>query len=120
MFLLIAEFFGAQIVLIAVIILVLKKTLNQQLVESAVRQLETLNPAEIDKDIIEITAVAYSPLNDHFQERISNAATSKIHHAINLKVMIDKKIKGGLILKFKDQIIDHSLVSRLKEGGLLR
>ena len=120
MFLFIAEIFIAQIVVITIIVFILKIILDKQLIESAVRQFEIINPSRVDKDLTEIAVITYSALNSNLQKRIANAVYKKINKTVNPIYPIDKKIKGGNIIKFKQTIIDHSLLSRLKESGMIR
>jgi len=109
-----------QAVIISVIIFFLKKSLQRQLVESAIYKLETLNPQALVVDMTEGTVIFYKTLSVSDKLRIQNALSKKTGRTVNINPLQDKTIKGGIIIKVGGLAIDHSLASRLKESGLAR
>lgn len=110
----------AQIVVISIIVFILKKVLDQQLIESAIHKLEVMDANRIGQDLIELNVITYEILDEKDRKRISDALYKKTNRHITLAVAQDKKIKGGIIIKLKNTTINHSLLSRLQESGMVK
>ena len=120
MALLIFKILAVQVAVISVIVFILKKILDRQLIESALHDIEILDGRRTDADISELTVVAYEDLNPQSQKRILDAMQKKINRTVHLVVTKDKTLKGGMIIRFKGHSFDYSLVNRLKESGLIK
>ncbi len=105
---------------ISIIIFALKQILNRQLIEAAVRKFEIMNAGHLSPEVSEVVVVVSGNLSESFQKKINQAILKKFNRAVKLTVKKDKTIKGGAIIQIKDVVIDCSLVSRLKEGGIIR
>ena len=117
---LILKAFLAQMVVIAIIVFVLKKILDRQLIESAIEKLKILHIDPLDKNMNCVEVVTYDPLSEENKKKISDAIYQKVHRHIPLTVSQDKSIKGGIVIKIPNRMIDHSLISRLKESGMIK
>ena len=110
--------FIGQFIVMSTIIFVLKRLLDRQLIETAIHKVETLNPNKIDPQCDEVDLIVFAELDKENQERIIHAFDSKIAKRVKLNVSKDRSLKGGMIIKFKDQTIDHSVAGRLRETGM--
>lgn len=117
MILFIIGFVFFQLFVIMVIAYFLRRALQNNLVEIAIHQFEVSFAHELDPDIDEIEVIVFTRLKHSFEERIRQAASRKFKKTVKLSIKQDKAIKGGLILKIGDKIIDSSLYTRLKECG---
>lgn len=120
MLILILEIFAAQIVVIAIIVAILKKILDRQLVEMAIHKLEVLDGGRIPSDLSEVIVITPGPLAEKSYQRIFNAILKKTNKKISVVSTVDRTLKGGIIIKVKDITFDHSLVGRLKEADILK
>lgn len=120
MLMLILKILVAQLILIAAIVFILKKILDKFLVDDALTRIEALQPDSIDKDLKDVVVMTYRDLNAKTQKRISDAFYRKTNKIVPLLVQKDRNLKGGLIIKMKDNTIDCSLITRLKQSGLIR
>ena len=116
----IAQVFIFQLIVISIIVFILKKVLEGQLIDLAVRKLDTMPLNEFDQDSYEVTVTAYAKLKNTIKEKIAQIITRKINKPAIVVVQHDKKLWGGLIIRWNKGVIDFSLISRLKEGGLVK
>ena len=116
----IAKVFILQAGAIILTVFILKKILDRQLTEAAIHSVEALDKNLIDKDLAALSITTYELLSAAAQNRLLNALNKKINKTVRLDIVQDKKIKGGIIIKLKNGNIDYSLISRLKESGMLR
>ena len=119
-FWLIIKIIAIQIIVAGIIIFILRKILNRQLIDLAINKLEILKVETIGEDLKEVVVVVCGGLSQATQERIAYIVSKKLNRKINVVTAQDKKIKGGIIIKLKNGNIDYSLISRLKESGMLR
>ena len=117
---LILEILGLQAVLIVIIFIVLLKTLNRHLTESALHQLELVFSKEIDPNLREIVVISHKDFSVQAKERIERAAFKRFGKNVSLVIQNDPRIKGGMIIKLNGLTIDCSLASRLKDGGFVK
>jgi len=109
-----------QIVVGAVVVFILKKVLDHQLVELAIK---TFKNAKLEPDDLKLGSIlASSPgsVSKKIQDRVSQVAEKKFGRPMSIVIKKDKNLKGGLIIYLNSSIIDYSLVGRLKEGGIIR
>jgi F-type H+-transporting ATPase subunit delta len=59
--------------------------------------------------------VAPVPLTDEQEERLANTLTRIYARPIALHVEVDPEVKGGLVIKVGDEVIDGSVTGRLEE-----
>ena len=116
----IIQVFVFQIIVISVIVVVLKKVLEGQLITLAVQKLDAMPLGEFDQNSHEVTVTAYAKLKSSIAEKIAQIVTRKINKPATVAVQRDKKLWGGLIIRWNKGVIDFSLISRLKEGGLVK
>lgn len=110
-----------QAVVIAIIVFILKALLDKQLVESAVHKFETVNPSSFEPDLAQVIVItANGALNEQLKVRLDESLSKKFNRSINVVIQKDKRIKGGIIIKSQKLLIDNSLLSRLKEGGMIK
>ena len=112
--------FAVQVVVAGIIIFVLKKVLDNILIENAVKQFEVLNPKEISQNLKEVIILVYKELKTAVKERIQQAAIKKLPGNVPIVFRIDKSIKGGIIINLEKVLIDGSLITRLRESGMWR
>ncbi|MFH1360053.1 MAG: F0F1 ATP synthase subunit delta [Candidatus Omnitrophota bacterium] len=112
--------FCGQIAVISIIVFVLVKILHKQLMESAIQKVLTIYPSALDLQLSKVEIIAYSDLAPQDKAKITDSLLKKCGRNIPLEIRIDKSIKGGVIINMGKQIIDHSLISRLQEAGVIK
>ena len=112
--------FLIQIAVIAIIIFILLKILNRHLIELGIHDFEVMLAKEIAVDLTEIVLVTCQPLAASAVKRIEQSVCKKLNRSVKVLVEVDKKIKGGIIIKLNKRILDYSLISRLKESGFIK
>jgi F0F1-type ATP synthase delta subunit len=108
-----------QILAANVVISVLKKILNYKLEELAVKKLEYIKLDAQDAKVDSLTLVAPGKISIAIQNKIDHICKKKFGHPVKFNIKTDKSLKGGLIIAFKETIIDYSLIGRLKEAGII-
>jgi F0F1-type ATP synthase delta subunit len=104
----------------AIVIFVLKKILNHQLEELAVKKFEYLKLDADEEKLEALTLIASGTIPLAIQKKVEHLCTKKFGHPLKLILKTDKNLKGGLIIQLKKTVIDYSLIGRLKEGGVIR
>lgn len=115
-----AKIFLLQIIVAAIVIFILKKVLDRQLQQLAVKKLDYL---KLDKDDLASETIILSapgPVSLATQEAVARLSQKKFGRSVKIVTRADPSLRGGLVIKLKRTIIDFSLVGRLKEGGILR
>ncbi|HEU5271794.1 MAG TPA: F0F1 ATP synthase subunit delta [Jatrophihabitans sp.] len=55
------------------------------------------------------------PLTEEQENRLAEALSEQYHRAISVRVAIEPRIRGGLVVRVGDEVIDGSVASRLTE-----
>ncbi len=116
----ILKVFFFQIIIISVVVFILKKILEKQLVDIAIQKLDTMPLNEFDSDSSKVVVVSYGHLKGSLKNKITQIVTRKINKSASVIVQRDSRLWGGVIIKWNKGTIDLSLISRLKEGGLVK
>ncbi len=116
-----AIFFFSQLFIISLIVLILKKILDRNLIELAMAQLEAgrLNPPlnkPLDIENFVLSVTTHKNIAKSTRERIVKASIKNIPGVIVPHFYIDKKIYGGMIIRAGDQVADFSLADRLRRA----
>ena len=82
------------------------------LIPNILEELENIHLEE--KDIIKTEILSSEELNKEELDNISRLLKNKLNKDINIKTKQDKNLLGGLVIKYKDKIIDLSLKKQLK------
>lgn len=113
--------FILQVIVVAIIVYILYVLLDKQLVESAVHKLETTNLDSLEPKLLEITVVTPKGiLDDKIKGRLSQCLVKKLNRNVDIIVIGDKHMKGGIVIKSRNLLIDNSLSGRLKASGMAR
>lgn len=113
--------FLLQVLVITVIVFVLKAVLGRQLIESALKKFELMKPDSFEPDPSEIVVItANGELNELSKKRLSDNLVKRFGKNIPLTLRKDGKIQGGVIIKSRKLTIDNSILTRLKESGMVR
>ena len=118
--LILVVFFGFQAVIIGSIVFFLRRKLFSGLQEETVHQFEVLYAHELPSGLTEIEVVSCGDLPQTLRDRIAQSAAKKFGRPIEIKALKDPFIRGGLIIRAGAKVIDGSLRTKLKEGGMLR
>ena len=108
---------------ITIIIVVLKKILDGQLMGSALKKLESMDFSRLGVEACELVVTTHKSLHPKTRNQISviiARKAQKFQKTIALVEKVDPSLKGGMTLKLKDIAVDYSLASRLKESGLFQ
>lgn len=112
-----------QVVAITIIVIVLKKVLDRNLINLAIEQLEAgrLNPSEAQSKSVEsakvlFKVITHKKIKDVDRERILKAITKNIPGGIVPDFQVDKNIRGGMIIKVGENTSDCSLSDRLRRA----
>ena len=103
----------AQIIVITIIVIILKTTLDRRLMEMAIRQLALLkNEKEIDR----VNIVSHLLLAKKYRDQMTQIIKKQFGDAAMVDFLVDVKIWGGLVIKSGEKIIDCSLKNRLQQA----
>jgi len=103
-----------QIVVAAIVVVVLKKTLDNILIDSAIRQFELLSE-EKKAGVASVTVITHKDLKFAYQERLKRATLKQLGAAA-LSFQVDKSLLGGMVIKAAAHTIDCSLRDRLQQA----
>ncbi len=109
-----------QVLVAIVVIFILKKILNLQLEELAVKKLEYIKLDDEELGLEALTLVAPGKISLALQSKIDYICKKKFGRPLRFVIKTDRSLKGGLVIRLKKIIIDYSLIGRLKESGMLR
>ena len=85
-------------------------------IEGALSDLATATAARRNLVIAQVrSAVA---LTDDQKKKLAAALSKQIGQNIRVNVETDPKILGGVLIRFRDELIDGSIVSRMAEANL--
>ena len=114
------QIFLFQILIFGIIVFVLYKLLNRNLIEGAVHQFEVMASRHLDPDLKKVTVICYKNVSEKNINRILRAAEKNLARKIEIEIEMNKRLKGGLIIRVKDVELNFSLMNRLRESGLMR
>lgn len=113
----------SQVVAIGIIVLVLKGILDQDLINLAIQQLDAgrLNPEGLahknfDPAYCAVRVITHKEIAALDRERILKAVIKNIPGGVVTHFEIDRKIRGGMIIKIGVHTADYSLIDRLKRA----
>ncbi|MBF0571346.1 MAG: F0F1 ATP synthase subunit delta [Candidatus Omnitrophica bacterium] len=109
MFTLFMVFFG-QCVFAVIVIFVLKKLLDKELMSVALEKFES---CKISSDIKEINVYSASAISNEVKNHFESVRQRKMPQA-NLNFRENADLKGGLVIVAGDLLLDFSLFSRLQ------
>jgi F0F1-type ATP synthase delta subunit len=109
-----------QVIVAVIVIFILKKILDHQLEQLAIKKLEYIKLDAQEQGLQFLTLVAPGQISLSVQQRISALCKKKFGHPVQLVLKKDRTLKGGLVIQLTKTVIDYSLVGRLKEGGVIR
>jgi len=120
MLLIFLKLFLMQLAVALVVVFILKKILEYQLIEIGVKRFENykLNPE--DQKLNGIIVLAKSGLKPSIQTRLNKIAEEKFKRPMQLFVKKDKTLRGGIVIKLNSIVIDYSVTGRLREGRILK
>ena len=99
-----------QIIVAIVILFVLWEMFKRELVKAALQAIEEGEPQGSIMDVSVVTAAALSPVDD---SRLRAGLHKKFPSAC-VDVRVNADIRGGLVIKAGDLLMDHSLLTRIK------
>jgi len=116
--------FICQLILISLILFILKLLLEHKLVESAIRSLEVWESG-CDEDERppapkDIKVVSHRPLNSSRKQRILRATLNNFGSEAKVDFSLNKKLLGGVVITFGDEVIECSTRDRLEQSGMLK
>jgi hypothetical protein len=118
--------FIGQVVVAFLVVVVLRAMLEKELIESAVRSLESRkrdraspfyipDPAEdVPLEKAEVKIVSYKKLHARYQKRIQRAVEDSFGRGVIPAYIVDKSILGGVVFHIGDKVVEYSLRDRLK------
>lgn len=80
---------------------------------SIIDELVKLSAAEANKELAEVRSAV--PLTDDQRTRLAEALGQATGKSVELKVVIDESVLGGLVAQVGDTVIDGSVRSRLEQ-----
>lgn len=113
---LIVQVLIGQVIVATVVIVVLKKILDRRLMETAVKQFEFWPEEERDKPITKIVVVTHTPVSSVYKQRIEQAAVKHSRGSVRPEFLVDKSIKGGVVIQTNLRAFEFSLKSRWKQA----
>lgn len=104
---------AAQLFMIAVIVFVLKKTLDKKLIDAAVVRLEGLDHLP---DVRQIRVRSHRTVKPVYRERIARAVLKNFNAGAEAGFEVDRSLMGGMIITVGEESIDCSLRDRLRQA----
>jgi F0F1-type ATP synthase delta subunit len=105
--------FGLQVVSALIVIFVLKKLLDRELIESALEQFEVLKCQEDPVQLKNINVVGHKAMSGEVESRFKHIAARRFKE-IPIKFSTDPSLKGGVLVLIGGTKIDCSLSDRLE------
>ena len=102
--------FVLQLVIATVVIFVLKRLLDRELEKAAIEKLTSLK-TNVDVKVVHIYYA--KPLSLNVEEKLRELVKNKFSVSEIIFEELEN-IKGGLIIKIEDEVLDFSLSSRLE------
>jgi len=102
--------FLGQCVFAVAVIFVLKRLLDKELMDAAFEKFES---CKTSSDIKEIDVYSASRVNDEFKAHLESIRKRKMPEA-NLNFQENAGLKGGIVIKVGELLLDFSLSSRLQ------
>jgi F-type H+-transporting ATPase subunit delta len=72
-----------------------------------------LSAAERQRDVAEVRSAV--PLDDHLRERLAEALSRAVGKEVEVKVVVDPAVLGGVVARVGDTVIDGTIRHRLEE-----
>jgi F0F1-type ATP synthase delta subunit len=113
------QVFFLQLLLAGVVVYVLKEILHRQLIDLAIKRFQNISITTEDQKLTGIIVVSPRKINCGVRERLRVAVSKKFGRPMEIISKIDKRLRGGLVIKLNSLTIDFSLMGRLKEGGII-
>ena len=104
-----AGFFGVQLATMGIIIFLLKKNLDRELICCALEHFAVLQPFPSS----EITIESYKPLVEPVKMQLKAIASRKFSQS-TIDFQVNPSLKGGVVIRLSGTAIDCSLAGRLK------
>jgi F0F1-type ATP synthase delta subunit len=104
-----------QLIIAAIVVFVLKKKLDQILIDLAVRQAE-VTESQRKAGAQVVTVVTHKSLIAKDQDPISRRLVKSFRTPVTVSFLSDPSIMGGVIIKFGNEVIDCSLRERLRQA----
>lgn len=115
-------FFVSQAMAIGIIVVILKKILDRNLIDLAIQQLEAgrLTPQrqqkkDFDYSNSKIVVVTHRKIRSGDSQRVLKAVTKNMPGVI-VDFEVEPKVIGGMIIKVDDNAADYSLIDRLRRA----
>lgn len=108
-------FFLTQVVVISIILFVLKKTLNRNLIDLAISQVEH-GQVKYDGPEPLIMVTTHKPVSTTARERLLKAIAKHLPGVKTPEFRVDGKILGGMIIQVGSHTVDFSLIDRLRKA----
>jgi F0F1-type ATP synthase delta subunit len=94
-----------------------KGSLNRQLVAEFLDNFKSVDMSRLSLDIQEAELVCTHEIDDKQKVEISQIMKQKLNRELPLKVILDEKLAGGIMVKFGSMAIDGSVRNLLREEG---
>jgi F0F1-type ATP synthase delta subunit len=106
--------FILQIIVALIVIFVLKKLLDRELIEAALEQLEVLRPKDDAPPFKSAEVISHADLNSETQGRVKNILSRRFKGlAVNFST--DSGLKGGVKVVIGAAVVDCTLDDRLQK-----
>lgn len=113
-FTLIAVVLVGQFVVAAIVVGVLQTLLKRRLMETAVRQFEFWPEQERAQPLTKIVVITHKSIGPAYRRRIDQAAAK--HGGASPEYLVDKSIKGGIVIQTNLRAFEFGLKSRLDQA----
>lgn len=112
-------FVVSQVVAISIIVMILKRILDGNLINLAIQLLESwpLNlKKSFDASSGKLVVTTHKKIEEAHRQRILKALTKNMAGKAEVDFQVDAKILGGMIIRFGDDTADYSLIDRLRRA----
>lgn len=104
----------------ALIIFILKKILDRNLMRMAMGDLEFLDTQGIPPSTKEISVTSHQNLKEKTKQQITHIIQRKFPQGVKVVFNTDGNLRGGMVIKVDRTCIDCSLLERLRGAGWIK
>src|SRR3989338_9185582 len=109
-----------QTILGIIVFFVLRKILEDKLIESTIHELDLFLMKNESGAVGEVVVVGNGEFAPEKKSRIQAALQKRFSPQVRVVYQTDKNFMGGMVLKFVTSVIGKSLKDRLRESGFVK
>ncbi len=93
-------------------------SLDRELISEFLDSLQKIDMSMVGDNVSEAEILSIAPLAEEFQTRLTDILKKKLQRKIEFKLVTDKKVLAGIVIRFGNLRLDGSLANMMKEKGV--